>query len=89
MALSKGEKAEIVAQHAKSANDTGSSEVQIAVLTKRINDLNEHLRTHKHDQGSRTGLLRMVGTRRSLLKYVQAHNREGYRQLLSKLGLRK
>jgi small subunit ribosomal protein S15 len=89
MALNKGEKAEIVAKHAKSANDTGSSQVQIAILTTRINQLNEHLRTHSHDQGSRTGLLRMVGNRRSLLKYVQANDPEGYRQLLAKLGLRK
>jgi small subunit ribosomal protein S15 len=89
MALNKGEKAEIVAKHAKGANDTGSSQVQIAILTTRINQLNEHLRTHKHDQGSRTGLLRMVGNRRSLLKYVQANDPEGYRQLLAKLGLRK
>jgi small subunit ribosomal protein S15 len=89
MALSKGETAEIVAKYAKSATDTGSSEVQIALLTQRINQLNEHLRTHKKDTGSRTGLLRLVGKRRSLLKYVQSNSPEQYRQLLGKLGLRK
>lgn len=89
MALSKGEKAEIVSKFAKSSTDTGSSDVQIAILTNRINHLNEHLRTHKHDQGSRAGLLKLVGKRRSLLKYVQANNTEGYRKLLASLGLRK
>jgi small subunit ribosomal protein S15 len=89
MALNKGEKAEIVGKFAKTANDTGSSEVQIAILTTRINQLNEHLRAHPHDAGSRTGLLKLVGKRRSLLKYVQAHSLDSYRQLLAKLGLRK
>jgi small subunit ribosomal protein S15 len=89
MALGKGEKAAIVAQHAKSSNDTGSSAVQIAILTTRINQLNEHLRTHKGDQSSRAGLLKLVGNRRSLLKYMQRNESERYRQLLGKLGLRK
>jgi len=89
MALSKGDKAAIVAQHAKSGADTGSSAVQIAILTTRINQLNEHLRTHKGDQSSRAGLLKLVGKRRSLLKYMQRSEPESYRQLLAKLGLRK
>jgi small subunit ribosomal protein S15 len=89
MALNKGEKAEIVSKFAANANDTGSSAVQIAILTTRINQLNEHLRTHKHDQGSRSGLLKLVGKRRSLLKYVQGQSPETYRDLLAKLGLRK
>jgi small subunit ribosomal protein S15 len=89
MALGKGEKAAIVAKHAKSSNDTGSSAVQIAILTTRINQLNEHLRTHRGDQSSRAGLLKLVGKRRSLLKYMQRNESEAYRQLLGKLGLRK
>ena len=89
MALSKGEKAAIVAKHASGATDTGSSAVQIALLTQRINELNEHLRTHKHDQSSRAGLLKLVGKRRSLLKYMQSRDSDGYRSLLAKLGLRK
>lgn len=89
MALNKGEKAEIVAKYAAKAGDTGSSAVQIALLTQRINELNEHLRTHKHDQSSRSGLLKLVGKRRSLLKYMQGHDSAGYRSLLAQLGLRK
>ncbi|MCX6017874.1 MAG: 30S ribosomal protein S15 [Chloroflexi bacterium] len=89
MALGKGEKAAIVAQHAKSSNDTGSSAVQVAILTTRINQLNEHLRMHKHDQSSRAGLLKLVGKRRSLLKYMASNESEAYRALLAKLGLRK
>ena len=89
MALKKGEKAEIIAKYAKSATDTGSSSVQIAMLTTRINQLNEHLRTHKHDQNSRHGLLAMVGERRALLKYEARQNPAGYRALLAALGLRK
>ena len=89
MALGKGEKAAIVAKHAKSSNDTGSSAVQIAILTTRINQLNEHLRTHRGDQSSRAGLLKLVGKRRSLLKYMQRSEPEAYRELLTKLGLRK
>ncbi len=89
MALSKGEKAEIISKYAANAGDTGSSAVQIALLTQRINELNEHLRTHKHDQNSRAGLLKLVGNRRSLLKYMQSNDSAGYRSLLAKLGLRK
>jgi small subunit ribosomal protein S15 len=89
MALSKGEKLEIIEKNAIRPNDTGSAEVQIAILTKRINDLNEHLKAHKHDQSTRHGLIVMVGRRRSLLKYIMKTNPTSYRQLLTRLGLRK
>ncbi len=70
-------------------NDTGSPEVQIALLTERINHLNEHLKTHKKDHHSRRGLLKMVGKRRNLLNYLKDRNIEGYREIIAKLGLRK
>lgn len=89
MALSKGEKAAIVDKFAVGAGDTGSSEVQIALLTQRINQLNEHLKMHRHDQASRYGLIKLVGKRRAHLKYLAAKNPAGYRELLGKLGLRK
>jgi small subunit ribosomal protein S15 len=89
MGLSKGEKNEIIEKFAIRPGDTGSSEVQIAVLTRRINQLNEHLKLHKHDQSSRHGLLKLVGQRRSHLKYLMARNPAKYRQLLAQLGLRK
>ena len=89
MPLSKGEKIEIVEQYGTKPGDTGSSEVQIALLTRRINQLNEHLKVHKHDQGSRHGLLKLVGQRRAHLKYLMTTNPAHYRELLSRLGLRK
>ena len=89
MALSKGEKQEIIEKNAIKPNDTGSSEVQIAILTKRITDLNEHLKAHKHDQSTRHGLVVMVGRRRRHLKYLMATNPVRYRELLARLGLRK
>ncbi len=89
MALSKGEKQQIMEQYAVKPGDTGSSEVQIAVLTTRINQLNEHLKVHKHDQSTRHGLLAMVGRRRAHLKYLAARDPARYRELLAKLGLRK
>ena len=89
MGLSKEAKIEIVGNFARSANDTGSPEVQIALLTTRINELNGHLKTHKHDHHCRYGLLKMVGQRRRLLKYVSEHDPVKYRELLGKLGLRK
>lgn len=70
-------------------NDTGSPEVQIALLTERINHLNEHLKTHKKDHHSRRGLLKMVGKRRNLLNYLKDRDIERYREILEKLGLRK
>lgn len=87
--LLKEEKAEIIKANRISENDTGSPEVQIAILTKRINDLNEHLKTHKGDHHSRRGLLKMVGHRRNLLAYVKKKDIERYRAIISKLGLRK
>jgi small subunit ribosomal protein S15 len=89
MALNKGEKAALIEKYAAKAGDTGSSEVQIALLTQRINLLNEHLKTHKHDQGSRHGLIKLVGKRRAHLKYLANNNPVSYRALLAQLGLRK
>jgi small subunit ribosomal protein S15 len=89
MALSKGEKAAIVEKFAVNAGDTGSSEVQIALLTQRITQLNEHLKMHKHDEATRYGLIKLVGKRRAHLKYLAAKNPPAYRELLGKLGLRK
>lgn len=85
----KEEKTEIIKAYAVHEGDTGSSEVQIAVLTKRINDLTEHLRSHKKDHHSRRGLLKMVGSRRSLLNYLQNSDIERYRAIIAKLGIRK
>ena len=85
----KTEKTEIITKFARHEGDTGSPEVQIAVLTKRINDLNEHLKEHKKDHHSRRGLLKMVGHRRNLLAYLQKNDIERYRAVVAKLGLRK
>ena len=83
------EKNEIIAKHATHEGDTGSPEVQIALLTQRINHLNEHLKVHKQDNHSRRGLLKMVGKRRGLLDYLKAKDIERYRAIIEKLGLRK
>ena len=83
------EKTAIMQEYATHEGDTGSPEVQIAVLTRRINDLTEHLRVHKQDNHSRRGLLMMVGKRRSLLDYLQKKDIERYRALIAKLGIRK
>ncbi len=83
------EKQEIMKEYATHEGDTGSPEVQVAVLTKRINDLNAHLKEHPHDHHSRRGLLKMVGHRRNLLKYLAQVDIERYRALVKKLGLRK
>ena len=83
------EKNEIIAKFATHEGDTGSPEVQIALLTQRINHLNEHLKTHKHDNHSRRGLLKMVGKRRGLLDYLKAKDIERYRAVIEALGLRK
>ena len=85
----KEEKTAIIKEYALHEGDTGSAEVQIAVLTKRINDLTEHLRTHKKDHHSRRGLLKMVGQRRSLLNYLMKVDIERYRAIIGKLGIRK
>ena len=87
--MTQAEKQAIMAEYATHEGDTGSPEVQIAVLTKRINDLNEHLKVHKKDHHSRRGLLKMVGHRRNLLAYLQKNDIERYRAIVAKLGLRK
>ena len=89
MALTKEVKQELVDKHGQNAQDTGSAEVQIAMLTRRINDLTEHLRTHPKDHHSRRGLLTLVGRRRRFLDYLQRKNLEGYRALIKELGLRR
>ncbi len=83
------EKQEIIAKYAQHEGDTGSPEVQIALLTERINHLNEHLQIHKQDNHSRRGLLKMVGKRRGLLDYLKAKDIERYRAIVEQLGLRK
>ena len=85
----KSEKEAIIKEYATHEGDTGSPEVQIAILTKRINDLTEHLKTHKKDHHSRRGLLMMVGQRRGLLEYLKKTDITEYRALIEKLGLRK
>ena len=82
-------KQEIIAEYGRHEGDTGSPEVQIALLTKRINDLTEHLKTHKKDHHSRRGLLKMVGQRRNLLNYLTKVDIERYRAIIAKLGIRK
>ena len=89
MALTKEKKTEIIKKYQLEANDTGSVEVQVALLTERINDLNEHLKVHKHDFHSNRGLLKMVGQRKSLLNYLAKNDVQRYRALVKKLGLRK
>ena len=85
----KEEKTAIIKEYATHEGDTGSPEVQVAVLTKRINDLTEHLKTHKKDHHSRRGLLKMVGQRRNLLNYLTKVDIERYRAIIAKLGIRK
>ncbi len=87
--LTKEAKQEIVDKFGRSGTDTGSPQVQIALLTARINELTEHLRTHRKDHHSRRGLLMLVGKRRRLLNYLQRHDLEGYRELIRELGLRR
>lgn len=89
MALDPKVKSEIIAQYATKPGDTGSPEVQIAVLSRRIADLTEHLKDHKHDHHSRRGLLLLVGQRRRLLGYLQQVDIERYRSLIERLGLRR
>ena len=87
--LLKEEKKAIIEANKLTENDTGSPEVQIAILTKRISDLTEHLKSHKNDHHSRRGLLKMVGRRRNLLNYIQKNDINRYRAIVEKLGLRK
>lgn len=89
MSLDTEVKKSIIAEYGTKEGDTGSPEVQIALLSKRISDLTEHLKTHKHDHHSRRGLLLLVGQRRRLLKYLQATDIERYRALIERLGIRR
>jgi small subunit ribosomal protein S15 len=89
MSLTAEAKREIVAKHGRGDSDTGSTEVQVALLTARINELTEHLREHKKDHHSRRGLLMLVGKRRRLLKYLQKSDIDRYRSLIQELGLRR
>jgi small subunit ribosomal protein S15 len=88
-AMTPEEKREIVERFGKNGDDTGATEVQIALLTRRINHLTEHLRGHQHDHHSRRGLLMLVGRRRRFLNYLQRKDLEGYRSLIRELGLRR
>ncbi len=89
MGLTKEKKQEMVKEYGKSETDSGSTEVQIAILTTRIKELTEHLKTHKKDHSSRRGLLKLVGQRRRLLNYLKKKDLDAYRALIEKLGLRK
>jgi small subunit ribosomal protein S15 len=89
MALDSAEKNEIIANHRRSEGDTGSPEVQVAIYSRRINDLTRHLRTHKSDHSSRRGLLSLVGRRKRLLEYLKREDVERYRALIESLGLRR
>jgi small subunit ribosomal protein S15 len=89
MSITAEEKAELVQRFGKDTADTGTTQVQVALLTHRINHLTEHLRTHKHDHHSRRGLLMLVGRRRRFLNYLQKKDLEGYRSLIRELGLRR
>lgn len=87
--LTKEEKTQVITDHKVHANDTGSPEVQVAILTNRINYLTEHFKTHKKDYHSKTGLMKMVGRRKRLLEYVKRQDVSRYEALIKKLGLRK
>ncbi len=89
MTLTKTQKSELITEHRRSDADTGSTEVQIAVLSKRISDLTEHLKSHKTDHASRRGLLMLVGRRRRLLDYLMRTDIDRYRGIVAKLGLRR
>ena len=89
MSLTKEKKSELIGKFGRADGDTGSAEVQVALLTERINELTEHLRAHAKDHHSRRGLLMLVGRRRRFLDYLQRHDLEGYRALIKELGLRK
>jgi small subunit ribosomal protein S15 len=89
MPLTKDRKAELIGKYGRSPNDTGSAEVQVALLTERINELTEHLRGHSKDHHSRRGLLMLVGKRRRLLRYLESSDLERYRALVGDLGIRR
>ena len=87
--MDKADKQAIIDEYRTNEKDTGSSDVQVAVLTARIHELTQHLRVHKHDESTRRGLLKMVGRRRRLLRYVNGENVSRYRSLITRLGLRR
>ena len=89
MSLSREVKESIVSEYRTKEGDTGSPQVQVALLTRRINDLTEHFKTHKKDNHSRRGLLKMVSQRRSMLDYLKRRDIEGYHELINRLGLRR
>lgn len=89
MSMSAEQKSSIIAEHARVEGDTGSPEVQVALLSHQISHLTEHFKTHKHDHHSRRGLLRMVNQRRKLLDYLKSKNQDRYKDLIGKLGLRR
>ena len=89
MSITKEKKTEIIGSFGRADQDTGSPEVQIALLTARINDLTDHFKAHKKDHASRRGLLMMVSKRSSLLKYLRLHNRKSYLDVIQRLGIRK
>jgi len=89
MGVTVNEKAKVIAEHQRASGDTGSPEVQVALLTARINGLTDHFKDHTKDHHSRRGLLRMVSRRRKLLDYLKSRNTDSYRALIEKLGLRK
>tara|TARA_Y100000991_G_scaffold92273_1_gene69670 strand:- start:831 stop:1100 length:270 start_codon:yes stop_codon:yes gene_type:complete len=89
MSITQERKAELIKQFGKNEMDSGSAAVQVAILSERITNLTEHLKSHKKDFGSRRGLLAMVGQRRSLLDYIRAGNQDSYKSLIEKLGLRR
>lgn len=88
VSLTKEQKTELIGKYGRSGTDTGSAEVQVAMITERINELTEHLRTHKKDHHSRRGLLKLVGKRRRLLKYLERSDLDRYRSLVAELGIR-
>ena len=89
MSINREKKLQLISQYSRSDNDTGSPEVQIAILSERIASLSGHFQTHKKDNHSRTGLMRLINQRRSLLAYLKKSNKESYSSLIDKLGLRK
>ncbi len=89
MAITAEKKQSLISEYANSEGDTGSTEVQVALLTERINTLTEHIQAHKHDFHSRRGLIMMVGKRNRLLRYIERRDHEGYLKLIASLGLRK
>jgi small subunit ribosomal protein S15 len=89
MPLTRDQKTELISKFGAADTDTGSTNVQVALLTQRITELTEHMKIHPHDHHSRRGLLKLVGRRRRLLTYLQRHDLEGYRALIKELGLRR